>query len=531
VGAVEALQLVVLLGATVVVGGALGRRLHVAVPVLLLVLGLLLGFAPALREVHLPPELMLLVFLPALLFWEAFTSSLREIRFNLRGVALTSTLLVALTAGAVAAVAHALGVPWGPARVLGAALAPTDATAVAALSRLLPRRQVAVLRSESLINDGTALVLYGVAVGVTVGEETLTAGHLTWLLAVSYVGGVLAGLAVAWAALQVRRRLPDPLLANLVTLLTPFAAFLLAETVEASGVLAVVVSGLVLSQVGPRVLPAATRRQAEAVWSFGTYLLNAALFVLVGLEVQSAVRSVSSTDLGDAVVLALVVWLVVLAVRIAFLFVSAYTIRLLDRRPQQLLHRVSDRSRVVSTVAGFRGAVSLAAALAVPTTLASGAPFPSRDLVVFVTAGVVTLSLVVQGVLLPKVVRWAAFEPDTSADEERRLAERTAAEEALDALPEVAARLGTDQAVVARTVGEYEEHLEVVAATGETEDHPTVQAGRQYAELRLALIARKRETVVRLRDERRIDDAVLRAVQARLDVEEIRLSRDALVEE
>lgn len=372
----EALELVVLLGATVVLGGALGRRLRVAPPVLLLLLGVLLGFVPALREVHLPPELMLLVVLPALLFWEAITSSLREIRFNLRGVVLTSTVLVVLTAGSVAVVAHAFGVPWGPAWVLGAALAPTDATAVAALSRLLPRRNVSILRSESLINDGTALVLYGVAVGVTVGEETLTVGHLSWLLVLSYVGGVLAGVVVAWLGVQLRMRLTDTLLANVITLLTPFVAFLLAETVEASGVLAVVVSGLMLSQSGPRMVPAATRRQAESFWSFGTYLLNAALFVLVGLEVQSAVRNLSTTDIGTALLIVVAVWIVILAVRLAFLVVSAYTIRLLDRRPSQRLRRVSDRARVVSTVAGFRGAVSLAAALAVPTVVEGGAPFP-----------------------------------------------------------------------------------------------------------------------------------------------------------
>ncbi|MGN8246109.1 Na+/H+ antiporter [Cellulomonas soli] len=527
----EALDLVVLLGATVVLGGVLGRWLRVASPVLLLVLGVLLGFVPALRAVHLPPELMLLVFLPALLFWEAITSSLREIRFNLRGVVLTSTVLVVLTAWSVAAVAHTFGVPWGPAWVLGAALAPTDATAVSALSRLLPRRNVSILRSESLINDGTALVLYGVAVGVTAGDQMLSVGHLSWLLVLSYVGGVLAGVAVAWFGVQLRVRITDTLLTNVITLLTPFVAFLLAETIEASGVLAVVVSGLMLSQIGPRLVPAATRRQAEAFWSFGTYLLNAALFVLVGLEVQSAVRNLSTTDIGSALVVVVVVWMVILAVRLAFLFSTAYAIRLLDRRPSQRLRRVSNRARVVSTVAGFRGAVSLAAALAVPTVVEGGAPFPSRDLVVFVTAGVVTLSLVVQGVLLPRVARWARFPVDTSADDERVLAEQVATRVALDALPGVARSLGTDPGVVERTLREYEEHLQALREPGDTANRPLQLASQQYADLRLALIARKREAVVRLRDERRVDDAVLRVVQAQLDVEEIRLSRTGLVEE
>ncbi|MET0695344.1 MAG: cation:proton antiporter, partial [Propionibacteriaceae bacterium] len=185
----SSLQLIVTLGAVIVVCGLASRRLGVANPVLLLVAGILLGFAPSLRAVHLPPELMLLVFLPALLYWESLTTSLREIRANLRGVVLTSTLLVVATAAAVAATAHALGLAWGPAWVLGAAVAPTDATAVAALARMLPRRNVTMLRAESLINDGTALVVYGVAVGVTVGEQTLSVGHVSWLLVLAYGGG------------------------------------------------------------------------------------------------------------------------------------------------------------------------------------------------------------------------------------------------------------------------------------------------------------------------------------------------------
>ncbi|HEY0217010.1 MAG TPA: Na+/H+ antiporter [Cellulomonas sp.] len=523
-----ALELVVVLGTAIVLGGVLAHRLRVAAPVVLLLIGVLLGFVPALRAVHLPSELMLLVFLPVLLYWEAITSSLREIRANLRGIVLSSTLLVVCTAAAVAAVAHRLGVPWGPAWVLGAALAPTDATAVSALSRLLPRRNLAVLRAESLVNDGTALVLYGVAVGVTVGEESLGAGHLGRLLVLSYLGGALAGAAVAWLGTQVRRRLDDPLLGNVVTLLTPFLAFLVAEAVEASGVLAVVVSGLVAGQVGPRTVSAGTRRQAEAFWSLGTFLLNGSLFVLVGLEVQSAVRGLSSADLTTALAAVVTVWLTVLVVRMAFLVVSAYTIRLLDRRPSQRLRRVSNRARVVSTVAGFRGAVSLAAALAVPTTLSSGAPFPDRDLVVFVTAGVVALTLVVQGVLLPPTVRWAAFPQDTAPADERALADRFAAEQALEAMPGLAADLGVRDEVVAGLREEYEDRLQVLRAAGEDDGEPVVRQSEQVRDLRRALIARKRAAVLQLRDERRIDDGVLRQVQARLDVEELRLSGDDL---
>ncbi|WP_454043672.1 Na+/H+ antiporter [Cellulosimicrobium sp. Marseille-Q8652] len=526
------LELVVILGAVILACGVLSRRTGIAGPVLLLVAGIVLGFAPALRDVHLPPELMLLVFLPMLLYWEALTTSLREIRATFRGVVLTSTLLVVATAAAVATVAHALGMPWGPAWVLGAALAPTDATAVGALARSLPRRDVTVLRAESLVNDGTALVLYGVAVGVTVGDETLAVGHIAGLVAVSYLGGIAIGAVVAAIAALARHRIRDTLLSNVLVILIPFTAYLLAELVEASGVLAVVVAGLVMSQVGPRVGTAAARQQSTAFWTLATYLVNGSLFVLVGLEAHASVRALDTDELRTGLLGVALIVLTLVIVRFTFLVASAYTIRALDRRPSQRLRRVTHRARMVSTVAGFRGAVSLAVALSVPTSLGSGAPFPDRDLIVFITAGVVATTLVVQGLLLAPVVRWAHLPDDDGVVRERHLAETTATEEALRSLPEVASELGTDPTIVDRLRGEYEEHLAVLRARAD--DAPphdlTVRLDDEYTELRLSLLARKRDTVIRLRDRREIDDTVLRQVQARLDTEELRLTRTTTTE-
>jgi Na+/H+ antiporter len=518
------LELVVVLGATLLLGSLVGRRARIASPLVLLLCGVLLGFVPALREVHLPPEAMLLLFLPALLYWESLTTSLREIRNNLRVIVLASTLLVIATAAAVAAVGHALGLPWGPAWVLGAALAPTDATAVGVLARALPRRTVTTLRAESLVNDGTALVVYGLAVGITVGEEQFSALHVSGLFLVSYVGGSLAGVLVAWLATQARKRLDDPLQENVLILLTPFSAFLLAEVIEASGVLAVVVCGLIMSQTGPRVGRADTRQLTVAFWTLATYLLNGALFVLIGLEVQSSIRGLTSTDLARGLFAVAVVSAVVIGVRFGWLFTMPYVIRALDRRPQQRLRRVGPRGRVVNGVAGFRGAVSLAAALAVPQTVASGQPFPGRDLIVFVTAGVIAVTLL-QALVLPAVVRWARLPQDTAVEEERRLAETLATEAALAALPDVAAELGTDPEVVDRTRREYEEHLHLVHDHEDHDDEQVQRHDQHYAALRLALLARKRATVLALRDQQRIDDIVLRQFQTRLDIEEVRLSR------
>ncbi len=506
--------------------GVLARRFGVASPVLLLACGAVLGLAPAFRRVYLPPEAVLLLFLPALLYWESLTISLREIRSNLRAIVLLSTALVIATAGAVAAMAHALGLPWGPAWVLGAAVAPTDATAVGVLARALPRRNVTVLRAESLVNDGTALVVYGVAVGVTVGEDHFSVPHIGWLFLLAYGGGALAGAITAWPGMQVRRLLDDPLQENVAIILIPFAAYLLAEAVHASGVLAVVMSGLIMSQVGPRVGHADTRQQTTAFWSLSTFLLNGALFVLVGLELQSVVRGLGSAALTRGLVAVGAVSAAVIGARFAWLFTTPYLIRLLDRRPQQRPRRVGARARVVSGMAGFRGAVSLAAALAVPETVSSGRPFPDRDLIVFITAGVIVVTLVLQGLLLPGVVRWARLPRDTSVDQERHLAETLATEEALAAIPQLAAALGTDSDVATRLRREYEKHLRVLHAGDDgADDEPALRYDQQYTALRLAVLARKRAAVIRLRDERRIDDTVLRQVQTRLDIEEVRLSR------
>jgi CPA1 family monovalent cation:H+ antiporter len=252
---VSSLELVVAVGIAILLCTSAARRIGIASPVLLLLSGILLGFVPALRAVHLSPEVVLLLFLPVLLYWEGFTSSVRQIRRDLRVIVLMSTVLVALTAAGAAVAGHALGLAWGPAWVLGAAVAPTDATAVSVLGGILPRRLGTLLRAESLINDGTALVLYALAVGVTLGEEHFSLGRLGRMFLLSYGGGGVIGLAVTFLVVQLRRRLSDPFQHTLFAVLTPLAAYLLAELVDVSGVLAVVVSGLWVGRVSPQLFP------------------------------------------------------------------------------------------------------------------------------------------------------------------------------------------------------------------------------------------------------------------------------------
>jgi Na+/H+ antiporter len=515
------LEMVVVLGVALLLSGLLARRFPIAPALLLVLVGVGIGFVPVLSGVQLPPEVVLLLFLPALLYWESLTTSLREIRSNLRVVVLASTGLVVATAGAVAVVMHLLGLPWGPAWVLGGALAPTDATAVGVLARALPRRTVTVLRAESLVNDGTALVIYSLAVGVTVGTEHLTALHVTWLLVLSYVGGALAGVLVGLIGWQLRRHLDDPMLENISILVTPFAAFLLAESIQASGVLAVVVCGLLMSQLAPRVTGAATRQQTTAFWSLSTTVLSSSLFVLVGQQAHAAVRNLPSASFGRAMMLVLVATAVVVATRWAWVYTTPYAIRALDRRPSQRARRLSARQRTVTATTGFRGAVSLAAALAVPHQLRDGTPFPDRDLIVVITSGVIVLTLL-QALVLPAFVRFARLPPDGSVAQERHLAEVRTTETAYEAIDQAAAELGTDERVVERVRHEIEKERTFVAADGAAED-PVVQSHGQYTALRLALVSRQRDALLQLRDDREIDDIVLRQVQNNLDLEETRL--------
>lgn len=516
----QVLVLIVVLGVTVLVGTTLGGRYRVAPPVLLIGFGVLLGLAPPLSELTLEPDLVLLIFLPAILYRESLTISLREIRANLPVIGLLAVVLVVLTMVTVSLTAQAFGVNPAAAWVLGAVLAPTDAAAVTGLAKRLPRKLLTTLHAESLINDGTALVVFAVAVGLLthsadpgalgIGEEFVGAS----------VGGVLAGLLVGLAVVLIRKRLDDPLREGALSVLTPFGAFLLADSVHASGVLAVVVAGLVLAYAGPRVIRARSRVLAYAFWDLSTFLINGGLFVLLGTQIPRAVRGVTSTSPAKAVVIVLVVTLVVLCTRLFFIYLTAQSARLRRRRMvEQGRGPSSWRVGTVAGWAGFRGAVSLAAALAVPTMTVAGRPVVERDLIIFVTALVIVLIMLLQGTTLPLVVRWAGLAGDPERVDEARLARMRATEVGLAAVPHVAAEVGAGEEAVRRLQAEYQRHLDDVNESG----GDTAEARRLERDLRLGVLAHKRREITRLRDSREIDDLVLLELQAALDNEEIRL--------
>lgn len=520
------LVVVVSLFATVVLGTVLGKRYRVGPPVLLILLGTLLGLIPRFGGIRLDGEIVLLLFLPAILYWESMNTSFREIRANLRVIVLFSVGLVIATAVAVSWTARALGMESHAAAVLGAVLSPTDAAAVAGLAKRLPRRALTVLRAESIINDGTALVLFAVTVAVATGSPAIGPVAVVGRFVASYLGGIAAGLLVGGVVTLLRRRLDAPLEEGALSVLTPFAAFLLAETIDCSGVVAVLVAALVITYVGPRVIRARSRLQAFAFWDITTFLINGSLWVFVGVQLPGAVRGISGVDggLSRAVFLAFAVTGVVIASRVAWVELTTALLRALDRRELQRARRVDWRQRTVSSWAGFRGAVSLAAALAVPMTTRSGAAFPDRNLIIFIVSVVILMTVLVQGSTLPIVVRWAQMPEDVAHAEELRLARTRSAEAALEALPLVAGQLGASEELLRRLQSEFEKHAELVAA--ESDSSSTNDLAEKYdlvRQVRLGVLEHKRRAVTDLRDQNRIDDIVLRELQADMDLEEVRL--------
>lgn len=577
----EGLEVTVLLGLAVLTGTLLAPRLRLATPLVLVVIGLLLGFVPELREIELPPETMLLLFLPVMLFWESFTTSLRSVKRALRYIVPMSTLLVVASAFAVAGIATAMGVPWEAALILGAAVAPPDATAVAALGRLLPQRTFMKLKAESLTNDGTALVVYAIAVSLAVGGD-VTPWTITGTVVLSYLGGAVAGIgiaAVAWLAL---RRMRATLAINVTLLLVPFLAFLVAELIHGSGVLAVVFAGLIVAWLAPRITTAQSRQQAQAAWPFGVFLLNGALFVLIGLEVQNVVHEIPGRQIGWLLLVSVAAWAALGVVRYLFQLLMAPFSRPSPEHLANTTRQSRNRGRIVSTVAGFRGAVSLAIALSVPMTTDAGTDLPGRDAIVFVTAGVIVLTLLVQGPLLPAVITWAKLPNDDTEREEFELAQRTISGAALAALDDLATEHGISDEVRDQARREGYDRLELTNARAlarqrsaiddEIDDLETVLSGpdatsptsgaiatvsddgeagevrpvalqmlatsddidmtqrsplirfEEANRLKLALLDRKREVLLRLRREGAIDDLVSRRVQHGLDAEELRLA-------
>ncbi len=507
---------------------ALANWLKVPYPIPLVIGGLVLGLIPGIPDFELDPELVLLVFLPPLLYASAFFADLRSLVTDARVISLTAIGLVLATAAAVAVVAHELiGLPWAMSFVLGAIVSPTDPAAATAIMRRVgaPRRMVSVLEGESLFNDATALVAYKVAVGAAIGVS-VSAQHTVLEFFGDVAGGIAIGLAVGWVIAEVRKRVTDVNTELTISLFSAYGAFIPANQLGFSGVLAVVTAGVYLGFRAPEIASMESRMQGYTLWSILTFLLNATLFILIGLQLPVIVDGLSGRPAGEVIGYAAVVCGAVIAVRFLWNFIVTFIIRAVDRRPSQRARRADWRTRVVGSWAGMRGAVSLAAALALPLHTDAGAPLPGRELIQFITFALILVTVVGEGLTLPWLIRRLGVVEDGGDEENEeifaRLVIARAAIERVDALAgEDWTRDGTVERV--RRLYEYRQRRFRVRA-GKIEDEDGIEeSSLAYQRLMHEIFAAQREELVRLRNAREISAEVMRRVERELDLEESRL--------
>ncbi|WP_282504047.1 Na+/H+ antiporter [Streptomyces rhizoryzae] len=512
----------------------LARRTPVPAPLLLVAAGLGASYLPGVPAYPLDPHIVLPLVLPPLLHTAALDSSYLDLRANLRPVALLSVGYVLFATLAVGYAAYLVipGLPLAPALVLGAVVAPPDAVAATAIARRLglPHRITTILQGESLVNDATAITAYKVALAAALGTAATWGSGLSEF-ALASLGGIGIGVVLMVPLHWLRRRLrTSPLLENTLSLLIPFTAYAAAEQVKASGVLAVVVVGLYLGHRSWQV-DFETRLQEEAVWKMVSFVLESAVFALIGLQLPVVLRGLGAFSTAQALAYAAVVFAVVVLARYLWVFPATYLPRLLSARIRTREPDTTWTAPVIVGWAGMRGVVSLAIAFSIPAQLPGGGPFPARNLVLFLTFTTVIGTLVVQGLTLPPLIRALRLpgrdvQAETLAEAQAQNEASRAAEDRLDALLQdernalpgpLADRLRT---VLERRRNAVWERLGTVnEVTGETADDT-------YRRLAREMIEAERRVFVALRDARRIDDEMMRTLLRRLDLEEAAAYRE-----
>ncbi|HEY0548888.1 MAG TPA: Na+/H+ antiporter, partial [Verrucomicrobiae bacterium] len=490
----------------------MGRRLKIPYPIALVIGGLGISLIPGLPPVRIHPDIILLVFLPPLLYAAAWFMSVHDLKANLRPILLLAVGLVLFTTVAVGLVVHALipEIPLAVAFALGAIVSPPDAVAATSIAKRigLPKRIVIILEGESLVNDATGLVALRFAVmaaasgSFSIGKAGL---EFAWIAA----GGVLLGLVVGVLFERVARLLKEDLLLITLTLITPYMAYLPAERLHVSGVLAVVTAGLYGGWKAPELISASVRLSAGAVWGLFIFVLNCVVFVLIGLQLPEVRGGLGHHSFGELARYGTITSAVVILVRPLWVFPAAWlarcreSIRKRDPLPPW-------QALAVVSWCGMRGVVSLAAALALPMAFPDGRPFPERDLVVFLAFCVILATLVVQGLTLPFVVRWLGLRAERDEQHERRTRLKIA-HAALAHLNELAGRDRVNEAALKRVTALYEDRIlhltdDVADALGWSEDRHRLVETRQLS--REAIAAERRE-LIHLRHRAEVDEELL----------------------
>jgi Na+/H+ antiporter len=518
---------VILLG--VLAGTALlARRINVAPAILLLLAGTALAFVPGMPSLELPPELVLLLVLPPLIYSASVAMSWREFKYNLRPIILLSVGCVIFTAFAVAAATHYLiGLPWSIGFLLGAIVAPPDVVAPLAIARRLglPRRILVVLEGEGLANDATALILYRFAV-VAISTGAFSLPKATGTFAVIIVGEVLFGAAVGWLSLRMRHRARDPQVEITLSLITPYVAFWVPEHLGGSGVIATVACGLYMSWNGPLLISSATRLQGIFFWDLVIYLIEGLLFLLTGFQMRSLFEKSKAFPLDDILIATALVTVMVIVARFAWVYPATYLPRALSKRLRERDPSPPWQWAFVISFTGVRGAVSLAAALALPYALPSGEGFPYRGLILFVAFGVIFITLVGLGLGLPLVVRCLglaqAGRAEHLAEHESELAaRRKALAAALKSLDAITDDRELSDEVVKLLRARHEIRANQLPASL---DPDAREISAEGTELTRELIAAERKFIHVLLRDGKITDEIRRRIERDLDLEEASLA-------
>jgi Na+/H+ antiporter len=507
----------------------LAQRVNMAQPIAFVIAGIALASIPDFPTFSIPPEMLLLIFLPPLLSEAAYFTSLRDFMANKRPILQMAISLVLATSVVVAYTVNWLmpEISLALGFVLGAIISPPDAVAAVAVTKKvsLPKRLTVLLEGESLINDATGLVLYKFAVAavVTGAFSMLDASlHFLWMC----TAGLFLGWLLGWLYVKVFPKIKDVSVEILSTLLIPYASYLLAESVHGSGVLAVVATGIVISWNGPRIFPPAFRIPAQAVWKMTTFVLNGVVFLLIGMYFPGILKGLAAYDIRDVVTLSIAVPLVAILVRFAWIYSLAYGTRFLFPSVRRADPYPSWQNVFIVAWTGMRGVVSLATALALPTALADGwTSFPHRDLIIFLAFDVILVTLILQGLSLPWLIKKLSLDYDGHIFHEQWLARKEAAETAMRRLQELQQDDSLHTTALERIISHYKDRLESLgdgpntplnlADSASQDHHPLIASeNRIWKEV----LSAERKAVVCLRQTFTISDEVMHEILRDIDL-------------
>ena len=502
--------------------GWVARRLNFPYPIALVFGGAALGFLPELPQFPFDPQFILVLVLPPILYQAALLTSWRDFRASVRPIGLLAVGLVIATTLAVGAALKFVvpDIPWAAAFVLGAIVSPPDAVAATAiLSRLnVPRRVVTILEGESLVNDASGLVLYKFAVAAVLTGTFSLVDASAQFVGVA-IGGVIVGVLLGRFFVFIHRHLGDVFIEVLTTLSVPYISYILAESLHVSGVLAVVAAGLVRGRYSPEIVSAEMRIIARSAWNLLVFLLNSLVFILIGLQLSWILGRLTGYSASELILYGTLVSIVAIAVRFAWIYPATYLPRLVSATLRERDPAPAEAELFIMSWCGMRGIVSLAAALALPLALEGGAPFPGRDLIIFLTFVVIAVTLVVQGLSLALLIRTLRVGTDWSEHEEEQHARFALGKAAIAAIDELAAKESVPAEMAERIRAEFAEKIRIAPPGGHV-----LSGGADVAKrLRNAAIRAERQELIRIWRENRISDDVLHHLEEDLDYQESRL--------